>query len=108
MILNVLGYHNQVIKNKTTKNYPYYGHFYVKYDGSWHARLVAGGNISEELEPNFYSRVVEIETIRIAFVASALMKPKIIAADVGSAYIKVLTRDKYFQLQYPILENGRG
>ena len=43
---------------------------------------------------DLYSGVVDLENIRIVFLAAALMKLGVIAADVGSAYLMALTIEK--------------
>lgn len=75
--------------------------FAVKFDGRRRARLVAGGHVTPESEFDLYAGVVDLETVRIAFVAAALMQLKVIAADVGSAYIQAFTREKIYVIAGP-------
>ena len=63
--------------------------------------MIIGGYVSKELEFNVYSGVVYLDTIRIEFTATDLMKPKTIAVDVGSAYIQVFMREKTFAITVP-------
>ena len=63
--------------------------------------MVAGGHVTEDLKSNFYSGVVELETIRLAFVAAVLMVLKVIAADVGSAYVQAFTKELIYAIAGP-------
>ena len=77
-------------KNDLPKDYKYIPLiwvFAVKYDLRHRARCVAGGHVTEDLEYDVYSGVVDMETVRIALVAAVLMGLNIVAADIGSAYI---------------------
>ena len=75
--------------------------FAVKFDGRHRARCVAGGHITPDLEDDLYSGSVDLETVRIAFVAAQLTALKIIAADVGSAYIQAFTIEKVYTIAGP-------
>ena len=75
--------------------------FSVKHDGRHRAILVAGEHIIKELEYNFYLGVVELENIKILFVAADLIKLKVISSDVGSANIQEFTREKIFAVEGP-------
>ena len=68
--------------------------FSVKFDGRHRARCVAGGHMTDDHPYDLYSGVVDLENIRIVFLAAALMKLGVIAADVGSAYLMALTIEK--------------
>ena len=68
----------------------------VKFDGRYRSRCVAGGHMTADLEYDLYSGVVDLENVRIAFVIAALMNLKVIAADIGSAYIQSLTIEKIY------------
>ena len=46
--------------------------FAVKFDGRHRARLCAGGHRTRDPETDYYSGVVELETVRILFVIAAL------------------------------------
>ena len=59
--------------------------FAVKYDGRRRARCVAGGHMTPDLEDDLYSGVVDLEAVRLAFVAAALMDLEVITAGIGSA-----------------------
>ena len=65
--------------------------FAVKFDGRHRARLCAGGHRTRDPETDYYSGVVELETVRILFVIAALKKFKVVAVDVASAYAQALT-----------------
>ena len=75
--------------------------FAVKFDGRHHARCVAGGHITDPLDADLYSGVVNLETIRIALVAAVLYHLKVIAADVSSAYIQAVTIEKVYTTAGP-------
>ena len=75
--------------------------FAVKFDGRHRARCVAGGHITADLDNDLYSGTVDLETVRIAFVAAVLTALKIIAADVGSAYIQAFTIEKVYTIAGP-------
>ena len=53
--------------------------------------FVAGGHVTEELDNDYYSGIVELETIRIAFVAAISRDLKVMAVDVTSTYIQACT-----------------
>lgn len=62
---------------------------------------MAGGHITEDLSDEFYSGIVELETIKIDFVVAALKKMKVIAANITSAYIQPLTKELVFTIVNP-------
>jgi hypothetical protein len=82
--------------------------FCVKYDGRRRARCVAGGHLTEDPEYDLYSGVVNLETVRIAFVAAILMKLQIIAADIGSAYIQAFTSKNVYVIAGPEFNELKG
>ena len=75
--------------------------FAVKYDGRRRARCVAGGHKTPDLDEDLYSGVVNLETVRLAFIAAILMDLKVIAADVSSAYINAFTTEKVYVIAGP-------
>ena len=75
--------------------------FAVKFDGRHRARCVAGGHTTPDLDDDLYAGTVDLETVRIAFVAAVLMHLQIIAADVGSAYIQAFTIEKVYTIAGP-------
>jgi hypothetical protein len=75
--------------------------FAVKYDGRHRARCVAGGHVTPDLDEDLYAGTVDLETVRIAFVAAVLMYLHVIAADVGSAYIQAYTIEKVYTIAGP-------
>ena len=84
-------------KNAITHEYqkiPLLWTFTVRYDGRHRARLVAGGHVIEELENDYYSGVVGLGIIRIAFAAAILWDLKVITADIASVYIHACTVEK--------------
>jgi hypothetical protein len=54
--------------------------------------------MTDDLDEDLYSGVVNLETVRIALVAAILMELKVIAADVGSAYIQAYTKEKVYMV----------
>ena len=75
--------------------------FDVKFDGCRQACCVAGGHVTPDLEEDLYSGVVDLETVRIAFVAAVLMDLKVVAADIGSAYLEAYTIEKVYVFAGP-------
>ncbi|MEM7375710.1 MAG: reverse transcriptase domain-containing protein, partial [Bacteroidota bacterium] len=75
--------------------------FAVKFDLRHRARCVAGGHVTEDLEFDIYSGVVDLETVRIALVAAILTSLRIVAADIGSAYIQAFTMEKIYTIAGP-------
>ena len=61
--------------------------FDVKFDLRHRSRLVAGGHLTEELPEESYSSTTSIDDVRLIFVIAALMDLRVIAADVGHAFI---------------------
>ena len=74
---------------------PYHIIFDVKFDLTRKARLVAGGHKHKDV-PAFecYSSVASRETIRIAFLLATVNKLKLLAADIGNAYLNAPCREK--------------
>ena len=76
--------------------------FDVKFDGRKRARCVAGGHMTEPLhQEETYSSVVSLDTVRLAFIAAELMDMKAVAADIGSAYIQAMTKEKVYTIAGP-------
>ena len=75
--------------------------FAVKFDLRHRARCVAGAHVTEDLEFDIYSGVVDMETIRIALVAAIMQKLHIIDADVGLAHIQAFTIEKVHAIDGP-------
>jgi len=96
---NILGEEEEVPKeyNQITLLWT----FAVKYDGRKRARCVAGGHMTPDLEEDLYSGVVDLEVVRLAFVAATLQDLRVIAADIGSAYIQAYTNEKVFVIAGP-------
>ena len=65
--------------------------FKVKYYVRRRARLVAGGNVKNDLDYDINSGKVGMETVRIEFLARGLHDLYMIYVDVASACLKVLT-----------------
>ena len=75
---------------------PYHFVFDVKFDLRRKARLVAGGNQTEEDKEDLFAGVVAMDTVRLAFVLSAMNGLHCCAADIGNAYLYGLTKEKVF------------
>jgi hypothetical protein len=72
--------------------------FDVKMDLTRIARFVAGGHKMDPPTTLTYSSVVSRDSVRIAFLLSALNGLDILAADIGNAYINADAREKvYFE-----------
>ncbi|MEM7375851.1 MAG: reverse transcriptase domain-containing protein, partial [Bacteroidota bacterium] len=96
----------KTVKNKSElpkeyKYVPLLWVFAVKFDLRHRARCVAGGHVTEDLEFDIYSGVVDFETIRIALVAAILTQLEILAADISSAYIQAITIEKIYTIAGP-------
>jgi hypothetical protein len=59
-----------------------------KYDGRRKGRLVAGGHRTPYLEDDLYSGPFNLDAVPVLFIMAALMDLKVVAADVGNAYIE--------------------
>ena len=68
----------------------------VKFDGRRRARLVAGGHTTEDMKQYIYSGVVDLDMVRLCFVAAVLYDLGVIAGDVASAYIQAFTCEKVY------------
>jgi len=82
--------------------------FAVKFDGQRRARCVAGGHVAPNLTDDLYAGVVNLETVRIAFLAAELFDFDIIAADVSSAYIQAFTSEMVFVKAGPEFGKNEG
>ena len=81
------------------KDYKYVGFhmvFGIKMDFTRRAHLVTDGHKVPDPAVSTYSGVVSRESLRIAFICTALNKLDIMAADIGNAYIQDLTSCKYY------------
>ena len=54
-------------------------------------RCVAGGHVTPDLDVDMYSGVVDLEIVRLAFIAAKLQDLQVFTADIGSAYIQAHT-----------------
>jgi hypothetical protein len=82
--------------------------FTVKFDGRHRARCVAGGHVTDDLDEDLYSGVVNLETVRLALLTATIFKLKVTAADVGSAYIQAYTNEKVFVIAGPEFGSLQG
>ena len=76
---------------------PYHLIFDCKFDGRRKCRLVAGGHRTPDVpHEETYSGVVSMETIRTAFVLSAMNNLEVCAADISTAFLYGKTREKVY------------
>ena len=68
--------------------------FDVKMDLTRKARLVAGGHMTDAPNSLTYSSVVSRDSIRVAFLVAALKGLRILACDIGNAYLNAPCREK--------------
>ena len=80
---------------------PYHIVFDVKFDGCHKARLVAGGNFTDQPSEDVYSGVVSLESIRLLFVLAAMNKLDIWTADIGNAFLCAPTQEKVYIIAGP-------
>ena len=82
--------------------------FAVKYDGRRRARCVAGGHVTPDLDVDMYSGVVDLEIVRLAFIAAKLQDLQVYTADIGSAYIQAFTTEKVYTIAGPEFGSKQG
>jgi len=82
--------------------------FAVKFDGRRRARCVAGGHLTPDLEVDMYSGVVDLDIVRLAFIAAKLMNLQVVTADIGSAYIQAYTTEKVYTVAGPEFGPSQG
>ena len=90
------------------KRIPYHVVFDIKFDLRHKARLVAGGNHTENPREDIYSGVVGMETIRLGFVLAAMNNLQCCAADVGNAFLCGKTREKVYIIAGPEFGENAG
>ena len=79
------------------KQIPYHIIFDVKFDLTRKARLVAGGHRHRDV-PSYatYSSVVSRDTVRIMLLIASLNNLKVLAGDVGNAYLNAPCKEKVY------------
>ena len=75
--------------------------FAVKHDLRCKARLVAGGHMTDPPNEESYSSVVTIKGMRICILLAELNGLKIMAGDVGNAYLEAKTQEKIYIIAGP-------
>ncbi len=70
--------------------------FAVKHDLRHKARYVAGGHMTEAPNEDVYSSVVSLKGMRMCIFLAELNGLKIMAGDVGNAYLEAKTREKIY------------
>ena len=73
---------------------PYHMIYDVKFDGRRKARLVAGGNWTVTPKEDIYSRVIGMDSVRLAFALASMHDLDVCAADVGNAFLYRKTKEK--------------
>ena len=73
----------------------------VKYDGRGGYRLVSGGHVTNYLECDIYSGIIDLETVSIAFLAREIYDLYFISADEASAYFQAFTFEKFCTIAGP-------
>jgi hypothetical protein len=68
--------------------------FDVKQSLKRKARLVAGGHMTDPPKESVYSGVVSLRSLRIITLIAELNELKLMAADIGNAYLEAYTREK--------------
>ena len=76
------------------KRIPYHMVFDMKFDLRKKLRLVAAGNHTDNPKEDIYSGVVSLESLRMAFLMAAMNDLKVMAADVGNAFLCGRTKEK--------------
>ena len=84
------------------KKIPYHIIYDVKFDLTRKARLVAGGHKHRDV-PSYatYSSVVSRDSVRIMFLLAALNSLKVLAGDVGNAYLNAPCQEKVYVIVGP-------
>ena len=76
---------------------PYHFVHDIKFDGRRKSRLVLGSHRTPDVpDVEVYSGVVSIETVRTAFVLTALNNLQVCAADVSTAFLYGKTQEKVY------------
>ena len=82
--------------------------FAVKHDLRHKARYVAGGHMTEAPNEDVYSSVVSLKGMRMCIFLAELNGLKIMAGDVGNAYLEAKTREKVYTTAGPEFGELRG
>jgi Reverse transcriptase (RNA-dependent DNA polymerase) len=75
---------------------PYHTVFDVRYDLRHKARLVAGGNWTENEKEDIYSGVVRMDIVRIGFFLGELYGLSCCACDIGNTFLYGKTKEKVY------------
>ena len=73
----------------------------VKHDLRRKARLVAGGNWTENPTEDVYSTVISFEGICLGIVCAVIFGLKIMVCDIGNAYLHAKTKEKVYTVAGP-------
>ena len=90
------------------KRIPYHMVFDVKFDLRKKSCLVAGGNHTDNPREDIYSGVVSLESLRLAFTMAAMNDLKVMAADVGNAFLYGRTKEKVYIVAGPEFGKDAG
>ena len=81
---------------------PYHCIYDVKFDGRKKCRLVAGGHMTDPASEEVFSVVVEMKTVRMGFVIAKDNQLKVVAGDVGNAYLNGRTKENVVITSGPV------
>ena len=80
----------------------------MKYDGRHKARLVADGHLTPEPIESVYSEVVSLRNLRLVIFLGKLNHVELWGADIGNAYLKAVTEQKFDIVAGPEFEDLDG
>ncbi|MGH7954585.1 MAG: reverse transcriptase domain-containing protein [Gloeomargaritales cyanobacterium] len=75
--------------------------FTVKQDGTYKARLVAGGHVTGPPKSDVYASVVKSENVRLLFLLAEIHHLDLLMGDVSNAYLNALTNEKVYAVAGP-------
>ena len=75
--------------------------FSNKFDGRKRARGAGGGHVTDDITYDLYSGVVQLESVKCAFLAAELYNLDTMCADVTSAYLLADTTEKVYLVAGP-------
>ncbi|MGH7974606.1 MAG: reverse transcriptase domain-containing protein [bacterium] len=75
--------------------------FTAKQDGTYKARLVAGGHVTGPPRSTVYASVVKSENIRLMFLLAEIYHLDLLMGDASNAYLNALTNEKVYAIAGP-------
>ena len=79
--------------------------FACKHDGCHKAHLVAGGHLTPDPLDSIYSGVVSTRSLRLSNFLAKLNNMEVWGADIGSAYLEAITKEKIHMVAGPNSRN---